>query len=128
MEEQEPLRKVRALTHKLSLWYWSPEFPSTYKLNNVGLGKIALSNPAAFNLTWAKHQTQLTTLDEHKEAVTYFSLVGRMLNVRVNDSVLGDYATLYTQVQFSSWYFKHVRKQLPNSHIQVLDQALNEKV
>lgn len=130
MEKQNEIRKVKALTDRLTKWYWSPLFPTAYTINGRGLGKLALTNPAAFNLTWARSQARLSTLEEHGEAVTYFANVGSLLDIKVNDNstTLGSIITLHNQTHISNWYMKSLRNQLPDKHRNLIDQALNETV
>jgi hypothetical protein len=128
VEKQNEIRKIKALVERLSNWYWSPLFPTSYTINGRGLGKLALTDPAAFNLTWAKHQSKLATLDDHKEAITYFVQVGKLLEVNVNQTTLGSYVTLYSQATFSKWYNTTVKQQLPTRHRELIDQAIHDTV
>ncbi len=117
---------VNQLVQRLAKWYWSPQYPTTYTLSNgAGLGRIALSDPAAFNLTWQKYQGNFGS---HAEAVAFFALAGSRLNgTTINREPLSGYITLYSTQEFGKFY-NSVRTQLPRPVTHLVDQAFNAQV
>lgn len=119
-------QKIQALITKLSKWYWSPQLPNNYTLHNGnGIGKIAMNNPAAFNLTWAKYRGDF---GDHVEPVSYFARVGlRLAAIQVNKQTLDSYVTLMSYQEFHKFY-SQIRPSLSNTVAEVIDEAFHEKV
>jgi len=120
--------KLTALIQRLTKWYWSPNFPTTYLVNGAGLGRVALSDPGAFNLTWAKYSTRLNTLEGQQEAVAYFSLVGsRLKKIQLNGEPLSDYACLQDQGAFTAT-IREIQNRISVEPRSVILSAFNTKV
>jgi len=118
---------MEKLLNSLINWHWSPHYPTTYTLpDGSGLGKIAMNNPAAFNLTWAKYG-KLETIDDHRNAVGFFAITSSRLDGLGYDHKLVNYATMRTQVEFREFYIQ-ARLTLPKHVSDVLDSAMHAKV
>ena len=117
---------IENLLTKLTKWYWSPQYPTTYVLpNGAGLGKIAMQSPGAFNLTWQRCGANLS---DHVSAVNYFSLARtRLDSVLIDKQPLGSYATLMHPAEFRNFYMKH-RQNMPEHVTAILDLPWHAKV
>lgn len=101
--------KVRDLVLRLSKFHWSPQHPSTYTISHpehgkpVGLGLIAMKNPASFNLVYAEMNGELDTALKQMQAVTLFAGFDTMLQSESTPHEFEANVTLMTEEDFREW-------------------------
>lgn len=94
---------------KLSKYYWSPLHPREYTIPHpttgkaVGIGNIAGKSYAAFNLSYAKVNGKLSTIEDHSVAIKAFVHVEGSLDVIVENAELRSWVCLLGQDEFRRW-------------------------
>jgi hypothetical protein len=100
--------KVQSLVLRLAKFHWSPQHPSTYTIahhehgGQVGLGVIAMRDPASFNLVYAEMNGELDTALKHQRAVTLFAGYESILQ-DCEQGQLKDNITVMTEEEFREW-------------------------
>lgn len=100
---------LRSLLLKLAKFHWSPNHPSTYTISHsehgkpVGLGLIAMKNPASFNLVYAEMNGELDTALKQMQAVTLFAGFDTMLQSENMPHEFEANVTLMTEEDFRKW-------------------------
>lgn len=107
------MHRTKALLNQLTKFYWSPHHPSTYVIENAGVGNIAHHDYGAFNLIWAGYP--LETIDQQKEAVAAFAVQSTMNDQLIGDTPLGDLLTLISMQQLPILYMNHAEVLTPVS-------------
>lgn len=101
--------KVDDLMQRLMKFYWSPSHPATYTLphpqtgKTVGIGLIAMRDPAAFNMTHAAISGDFSTVSQHQRAVELFVSYEKLEKVEVGEQSLSEWITLLSESEFRNW-------------------------
>ena len=108
-ELQTEEQKVIGLVSRLSRFYWSPRPPETYhdflEGRDIGIGRIAHKNYAAFNVAWALTPMPVT-IDDYKRGISYYFEISQCTHLPVDQADLSWYLTSQSQREFVTWYRK----------------------
>lgn len=100
------MQKVKAMLHRLSNFYWSPNHPSTYVVTRgptkglYGIGLIASQSYGAFNLTWATSKADWATVAGQAQICDEFQRHKPITERKIRGVYLLDYLTLYKPKAF----------------------------
>lgn len=97
------------MTERLKKFHWSPRPPEAYTVPHkdtkrpCGIGVIAGQNYAAFNLVWASSKADWSTFNGHVELCKEFTALKPLTQTKINNVLLFDYLTLFSQANFMRW-------------------------
>lgn len=100
---------LKELLDKLHKFYWSPEHPSHYTINNpgnnlpCGIGCIARRDYAAFNLAWAASNGKWKTMEDQRRLCKDFTIFEESTSKVVAGFPLSEWVYLYTPAEFHKW-------------------------
>lgn len=123
-------KAVDSLWAKLSKFHWSPQHPSSYTVahpehgGQVGLGVIAMRDPASFNLVYAELDGELKTILQHTEAIKLFVGYGCLLQTGEARLDISDQITLLTLDEFREWIQNADTQDTPEATIQRIRAAV----
>lgn len=121
---------VQSMVLRLAKFHWSPNHPSTYTITHpvhggqVGLGIIAMRDPASFNLAFAEMNGELDTALKQQKAVALFVGYEGVLKEGESDTLYAN-LTMMTEAEFREWLQDATNcTDIPESTIQHIRKCL----